>query len=177
MKTSKRLIAILCALLVCVSMFTVIASAADYTLPKLSKGSRGNLVYALQRMLNYANSAGLATDGIYGENTKTAVLNFQRNYSSLANTGFANPATWNKLIGKCKVQLGSRNDMVKLVQKILNHLGYNCGTADGIFGNNTEKAVKNFQTDKLGSREADGIVGPKTWRALLYCFYKWNGTV
>lgn len=38
---------------------------------------------------------------------------------------------------------------------------------DGIFGQLTENAVKDFQTAK--HLEVDGIVGPHTWYALNYC--------
>ena len=37
---------------------------------------------------------------------------------------------------------------------------------DGIFGPNTESAVKGFQADN--SLQQDGIVGPQTWRALAH---------
>ena len=43
------------------------------------------------------------------------------------------------------VKNGSKGDLVKLVQLMLNENGYNCGTADGIFGTNTEKAVEKYQ--------------------------------
>lgn len=36
-------------------------------------------------------------------------------------------------------------EAVKNLQIALNYLGYNCGTADGIFGSRTEDAVENFQ--------------------------------
>ncbi len=50
------------------------------------------------------------------------------------------------------------------VQRILVELGYEIGTADGIFGNRTRDAVKRFQREQ--GLEADGIVGPRTWAAL-----------
>ncbi|WP_281253630.1 hypothetical protein SPSIL_014730 [Sporomusa silvacetica DSM 10669] len=53
---------------------------------------------------------------------------------------------------------------IKLVQQRLNELGYDCGEADGIKGEKTEQAIKNFQSDK--GLESDGIVGPKTKEAL-----------
>lgn len=65
------------------------------------------------------------------------------------------------------VKRGSRGEYVKKVQTILQKLGYNLGVygIDGDFGTMTEKAVKEFQQDhKLTS---DGIVGAKTWEALL----------
>lgn len=54
-------------------------------------------------------------------------------------------------------------------------MGYDPGAPDGIFGAQTEKAVKEFQAgyvlasevDQAESHlEADGIVGPATWTAL-----------
>lgn len=39
------------------------------------------------------------------------------------------------------------NSTVKSVQKKLNELGYSCGTADGILGSKTKKAIKHFQVD------------------------------
>jgi len=55
---------------------------------------------------------------------------------------------------------GSRGDTVKQLQTSLNKLGFNCGTADGIFGPKTESAVKAFQ--QRHGLVVDGIVGPAT---------------
>ncbi len=49
---------------------------------------------------------------------------------------------------------------VKTLQKILSKLEYKVGPIDGIFGEQTENAVKSFQEDNKLSR--DGIVGEKT---------------
>lgn len=49
---------------------------------------------------------------------------------------------------------------VRRMQTKLNRLGYYCGTADGIFGPNTEKQVKAFQADN--DLTADGYAGAKT---------------
>ena len=64
-----------------------------------------------------------------------------------------------------QLENGCEGDSVEALQILLNSLGYNCGKADGIFGANTEKAVKAFQ--KALKLTADGIVGAKTWAALL----------
>ena len=55
---------------------------------------------------------------------------------------------------------GSRGGAVKQLQANLNKLGFNCGTADGIFGAKTEAAVKAFQ--KAYGLAVDGIAGPAT---------------
>ena len=67
---------------------------------------------------------------------------------------------------------GSRGEYVKILQTLLLKKGYDCKGIDGIWGNNTEKAVRNFQsdpknTDINGKRlVVDGCVGPLTWGAL-----------
>lgn len=53
---------------------------------------------------------------------------------------------------------------VLATQEELKKRGYNPGTIDGIYGKNTEIAVKNFQTDQ--KLKPDGIVGSNTCRAL-----------
>lgn len=60
---------------------------------------------------------------------------------------------------------GSRGDDVKKLQETLNAMGYDCGTADGIFGVKTEAAVRKFQQENV--LPEDGIAGKNTL-ALLY---------
>lgn len=61
---------------------------------------------------------------------------------------------------------GSSGDDVKTIQTALIASGYSVGTAgiDGIFGPDTEAAVKQFQTDH--GLTVDGIVGPETATAM-----------
>ena len=61
---------------------------------------------------------------------------------------------------------GDKGEYVTLLQTMLINKGYSCGAkgADGIFGNDTLKSVKEFQSD--AGLTADGIVGKKTWFAL-----------
>lgn len=58
----------------------------------------------------------------------------------------------------------SRGEDVIYLQKQLSLLGYSVGTIDGIFGNKTLEAVRDFQAEK--GLVVDGIVGSKTWLAL-----------
>ncbi len=62
---------------------------------------------------------------------------------------------------------GSKGDTVKALQRMLYAMGYNLGTkpVDGSFGSKTVAAVKKYQASK--KLTADGIVGEKTWDALL----------
>lgn len=66
--------------------------------------------------------------------------------------------------GRTTLQHGSQGDEVKTLQEYLNKNGANL-TVDGVFGDNTLAAVKDYQQKNgLG---VDGIVGNKTWGALL----------
>ena len=62
---------------------------------------------------------------------------------------------------------GGDNDeeLVKKMQEALNEQGYDCGTPDGKFGKNTEKAVKAFQ--EANGIVADGIAWPEVLELLL----------
>lgn len=62
------------------------------------------------------------------------------------------------------LRLGSRGNDVKILQSVLSKIGYDPGPIDGIFGENTQRAVIQFQRDN--GLAADGIVGPKTWELL-----------
>jgi N-acetylmuramoyl-L-alanine amidase len=59
---------------------------------------------------------------------------------------------------------GSRGDFVYLAQKRLRDWGYLRGAVDGIYGAQTYAAVTQFQ--RRHGLAVDGIVGPRTWRAL-----------
>lgn len=70
----------------------------------------------------------------------------------------------NGLNAKALSQYGSRGEEVTRIQQKLNELGYNVGSADGIFGTGTKNAVLQFQKDN--GLTADGIVGSATLAAL-----------
>lgn len=65
---------------------------------------------------------------------------------------------------------GSTGKYVKILQQLLVDKGYDPKGVDGIFGNNTLTAVKNYQkknTDINGKKlVVDGCVGQKTWGSL-----------
>jgi hypothetical protein len=75
------------------------------------------------------------------------------------------PASKGNTITLRTLSQGSKGEDVKALQILLNGMGFNCGTADGIFGAKTLAAVKKFQK-KVGLG-TDGIVGILTWSKLL----------
>ena len=60
---------------------------------------------------------------------------------------------------------GSKGSDVMEIQSLLDKMGYDLGSIDGIFGPQTELAVKQFQRDN--GLTADGIIGPITNKVLL----------
>ena len=58
---------------------------------------------------------------------------------------------------------GDRNDYVKAWQTYLNAHGYQCGNADGIFGQKTQDAVVKYQQDH---GMESGYIGPQTWATI-----------
>lgn len=66
--------------------------------------------------------------------------------------------------GYPQIQVGSRGAYVMIAQDDLNTLGYKTGGLDGIFGSNTQTAVRSYQQNK--GLAVDGIVGCNTWRSL-----------
>ena len=62
------------------------------------------------------------------------------------------------------VRKGEQQHPVKTLQYLLRARGHNVAV-DGIFGTNTDAAVRAFQQQK--GLAVDGIVGPNTWTALI----------
>ena len=83
---------------------------------------------------------GVTVDGVCGKQTKAALPTI----------------AWYK---------NRRHRAVIPLQERLNALGYSCGKADGIFGGKSRAAVIAYQKSK--GLAADGIVGAKTWAALM----------
>ena len=72
------------------------------------------------------------------------------------------------LMGCPTVRKGAKGELTRWIQKRLSLYLNVCsegGQTDGIFGEKTEQNIRNFQKTK--GLSADGIVGEKTWSALL----------
>ena len=63
------------------------------------------------------------------------------------------------------IRYGSKGNYVLIAQDGLITLGYTTGGLDGVFGNRTDSAVRQFQARK--GLAVDGILGNNTWRALM----------
>ena len=144
-------------------------------MPMVYWGCTGDAVKTLQEKLNAKGFNSGNVDGIFGAKTYAAVTAFQK-ANSLGVDGIVGKLTWAKLYDATPVNVtpvttqpmlrtGSRGDAVRKLQELLNALGYDCGSVDGIFGNKTYAAVLAFQ--KANGLAADGIVGSLTWGKLV----------
>ena len=135
--------------------------------PTIRQGSNGNFVKILQYLLN-EYGFNLEVDGAFGGNTLRAVRTFQAN-NNLTQDGIVGRNTWNALLNLNPQQVvlrrGSRNSGVLFLQKYLLSFLYPITSLDGIFGRETENAVRDFQQEN--GLTVDGIVGANTWRAIL----------
>ncbi len=131
-------------------------------------------------------------DGIFGEETRAALSAFQKKYG-LPITGTADPETWSMLFGEYlasveaytrpapvylfprfptdySVGRGDENLLVGVIQQLLRDITVlygrdeNLVPLDGIFGEVTEEAVKDFQ--RVQRLPADGRVDRITWNRL-----------
>ena len=140
-------------------------TVANY--PLLRRGDDGNFVKILQYLL-VEYGANLVVDGDFGGNTYNAVVNFQKK-NGLTQDGIVGANTWNALLNlqpTSKVlRRGDRSSAVMYLQELLLSFLYPITNLDGVFGPETERAVKAFQTEN--NLTSDGIVGRNTWNALL----------
>ncbi len=164
----------------------------------IRQGSTGTLVKDLQVLLNYIGDyyptiPPVSTDGVFGPATTQAVIEFQKTFG-LDQDGVVGKATWNKIYNiyygilnnvndpnkpsatpypGTPLKLGSRGEDVKVIQVYLSAIskavsGIPAVSVDGVFGAQTEAAVKAFQ-QKYGLT-VDGIVGKQTWDKLVSVF-------
>ncbi len=134
--------------------------------PLLRQGADNSFVFLLQFILNTQYGFNLAVDGIFGQNTENAVRQFQEN-NNLAVDGIVGPKTWGTLLTLMPyptLRQGDRGAYVRLLQSLLESALVPVGGIDGIFGQKTETAVRQFQENN--NLTVDGIVGPNTWSAL-----------
>lgn len=134
----------------------------------LSYGEKSDVVLASQNRLKELGYLTTTPDGLYGNDTVAAVKLFQSR-NDLVVDGYLGPSTRNVLNSAAAVpnglSLGDRGDTVVRVQQLLARHGYmSASNSTGYYGEITEKAVKDFQTNN--GLSVDGTVGRKTMAKL-----------
>ncbi len=152
------------------------------------KGSSGDHVYKLQQALKIKGYYKSVVDGIYGDQTASAVKAYQKAVG-LSQTGKADSTTISKLFGKTTTttaasdpkmngitkisqitvpgtsKKGDSGKNVLALQQALKLKGYYTGPIDSKYGDMTVAAVKAFQKSK--GLAQDGTAGNATIKALF----------
>lgn len=131
-------------------------------------GQVGPEVEDVQRRLGDLGFACADDAGVFGETTRAAVRAFQQ-HRGLPSDGIVGADTWHSLVG-ASYRLGDRmlyvtrpllhGDDIRELQRRLNQLGFDCGYDDGLYGQQTFDAVREFQLNV--GLDVDGIAGPTT---------------
>jgi N-acetylmuramoyl-L-alanine amidase len=149
--------------------------------PTSSEGAlqlrRGDVGPAVAEVAATVRALGLLTSSrpspVYDDELEQAVRTFQQR-RGLITDGIVGPSTY-RALRDARWTLGDRmlaflvsspvtGDDVFALQERLLELGYDAGRPDGIFGPQTEQALRGFQRDY--GMIADGVCGPATMRAL-----------
>ncbi len=134
--------------------------------PLTRRGDEAHPVRTLQHLLR-AQRQTITVDGLFGPATEAAVKAVQK-AKRLGVDGIVGPATWPVIA--LTVKRGSKGSAVRGVQEEFQFRNLSGDPSkgvqiDGIFGPQTEAAVRGFQ--EALQITIDGIVGPVTWRALV----------
>ncbi|MEC4811736.1 MAG: peptidoglycan-binding protein [Scytonema sp. PMC 1069.18] len=142
-------------------------SSSTSILP-LKEGSTGSAVARIQEFLTTLKFYSGQIDGVFGPQTKAAVIKFQQNQGLTVDgivgtqTAIAlDDAVW--VSQRETLREGSKGDEVRNLQELFTNY-FKAVNIDGIFGPKTKAVVIEFQ--KARGLNPDGIVGPKTWDSL-----------
>jgi len=171
-----------------------IAQTGARARPTLKLGSRSSEVIELQAALKLLGFYPDTVDGIFSQSTARAVSQFQE-AAGLAPDAIVGQDTWNRLFPEAPSAIENpiandptttdnseinpqaqptnfpvlrrrmRGAAVRDLQERLRAKGFLRVSADGVFGPETQAAVKAAQ--RQYQLPADGIVGRATWEALL----------
>jgi N-acetylmuramoyl-L-alanine amidase len=144
----------------------------DALLP-LREGALSEAVADVQRRLTALGLGPIAdAPGSFGQATRAALEAFQYR-RGLRVDGVCGPETWATLV-EAGFKLGDRflyrrtpalrGDDVANLQQYLSALGFDTGRVDGIFGDHTAEAIREFQLN--AGLPVDGICGAETLVAL-----------
>ena len=161
------------------------AGIEDYPGSALRVGSSGDSVRLIQTYLNQLSQVfdsipAVQVDGVFGAGTELAVRQFQRLFG-LTVDGVVGPSTWNAIIEQHRLlntdtfpgvtlRVGSKGDHVLQMQRYLNAIRKRYPTIpalteDGVYGNGTAAAVREFQ--RIFGLTQDGVIGPNTWNTIV----------
>lgn len=158
---------------------------------RLQFGSSGPEVIELQRALNSYGLFPYTIDGVYGEDTRQAVRQFQR-IRRLEVTGLANVETLSALgvdptsllprmthpvhgaIRTDELRFGDRSADVSVLQSTLRSFGFDL-PEDGVYGTDTRQAVRAYQRTAGIVQPNGDVTGVADRETLTHMGFESNG--
>jgi len=138
----------------------------------LELGDIGKVIEDLHHLLDEANFPTPIDKSLFTQETADSLRSFQES-RHLETTGVCDINTWYALV-EAGYRLGDRllylqspmlrGDDVAELQKRLGTIGFDSGQVDGILGENTERAVRDFQRN--AGLPVDAIFGPDSLHML-----------
>lgn len=166
---------------------SILGMANEALAQQARRGDRGFEVTQIQDRLRELRYFDRSSTGFFGSITEEAVRRFQRDFRLVVD-GIVGPQTEAALFDRPVtstpitpnfpdseplafgdplpnvLQRGDRGPVVRRLQERLREQGFNPGPIDGIFGPQTERAVRDFQ--RARNLFVDGIAGRQTLTAL-----------
>ena len=137
------------------------------------RGDQGAVVVEVRAKLGRLGLLDPSGSDVFDDVVDRAVREFQQ-HRGLSVDGIVGPETY-RALDEARWRLGDRilfyvparlmagDDVAALQQRLLD-MGFDCGRVDGLFGVETEQALREFQRN-IGA-PADGTCGPTTFKAL-----------
>ncbi|ROT31861.1 peptidoglycan-binding protein [Micromonospora sp. HM5-17] len=149
------------------SQFLITAPRLDFTAyPALATGATGPAVEAAEYLVQQAGQRPGPVDGVYDAATASAVTAY-RQARGLPAGDTVDRRVWTALLAAGSTPTLQRNSTGTNVRRLQRALTAALGRTvaiDGIFGPDTERAVRDYQSSR--GLDVDGIVGRNTWAAL-----------
>lgn len=145
----------------------LVSNSTQQVIQEENKNTNIGIIAKIQATLNTRYNLNIATDNIFGKETKKAlVIGLQTELNnqyqkSLVVDGIFGSKTKNACVS---VRKGAKGNITYILQAILYCKGYKIAV-DGDFGVNTENAVKDYQ--QSNGLTVDGVAGKNTFTKLF----------
>ena len=145
----------------------LISNFTQQVIQEENKNTNIGIITKIQATLNTRYNLNIATDNIFGKETKKAlVIGLQTELNNQYQKGLVVDGIFgSKTKNACvSVRKGAKGNITYILQAILYCKGYKIAV-DGDFGVNTENAVKDYQ--QSNGLTVDGIAGKNTFTKLF----------
>lgn len=145
----------------------LISNSTQQVIQEENKNTNIGIITKIQATLNTRYNLNIATDNIYGKETKKAlIIGLQTELNKQFNKGLKVDGIFGNLTKNAcvSVRKGAKGNITYILQAILYCKGYKIAV-DGDFGVNTENAVKDYQ--QSNGLTIDGVAGRNTFAKLF----------